>query len=68
MAFLVTNNWVNLIRVFPSIFDEDNVDGMCGNPNNNKSDDFIDNLKTEYSKPEDAKICKVNQAVWRYIN
>lgn len=60
MVFLVINNWVNLIRVFFFIFDEDNVDGMCGNFNNNKFDDFIDNFKIEYLKLEDVEICKVN--------
>lgn len=29
-----------MIHVTPSIFDEDNVEGLCGNPNNNTTDDF----------------------------
>lgn len=29
------------IHITPSIFDEGNVEGLCGNPNNDMSDDFI---------------------------
>lgn len=29
-----------MIQVTPSIFDEDNVEGLCGNPNDNSNDDF----------------------------
>lgn len=65
MFYLGGSNWFSNIYVYPSIFDEDNVDGMCGNPNNDNSDDFIDNLKTRYLESEDAEICKANQAVWR---
>lgn len=33
-------HWLYHIYVTPSIFDEDNVEGLCGNPNG-KADDFI---------------------------
>lgn len=68
MFSLARDNWFSNIYVYPSIFDEDNVDGMCGNPNNIASDDFIDNLKLYYSNQPDYHICKANQAIWRYSN
>lgn len=66
--YLWRDNWFSNIYVYPSIFDEDNVDGMCGNPNNIASDDFIDNLKLDYSQStaENIHLCRAYQAVWRY--
>lgn len=63
--YLGSDNWFSNIYVYPSIFDEDNVDGMCGNPNNIAYDDFIDNLKLYYQESTDENICRANQAVWR---
>lgn len=34
-------DWLYNIHITPSIFDEDNVEGLCGNPNNDTTDDFI---------------------------
>lgn len=38
--YKVGRDWLYHIYVTPSIFDEDNVEGLCGNPNG-KADDFI---------------------------
>lgn len=35
-----THFGIFMIQVTPSIFDEDNVEGLCGNPNDNLNDDF----------------------------
>lgn len=55
----IRGNWLYHIYVRPSIFDEDTVEGLCGNPNG-KADDFIHQgfLTTNLSS---------FQASWRYI-
>lgn len=40
MEYEVGGDWLYHIYVRPSIFDEDTVEGLCGNPNG-KADDFI---------------------------
>lgn len=40
MQYMLGRDWIRIIHVTPSIFDEDNVEGLCGNPNG-KPDDFI---------------------------
>lgn len=40
VQYKVGRDWLYHIYVTPSIFDEDNVEGLCGNPNG-KADDFI---------------------------
>ncbi|XP_065929944.1 von Willebrand factor D and EGF domain-containing protein isoform X2 [Magallana gigas] len=62
------NDWMNNLDVYPSVFDEDNVDGMCGNPNYNLDDDFIDingTVFSVFSSIVDPEKCNANQAVWR---
>lgn len=66
IVWFAVGDWINYIHVIPSIFDEDNVDGMCGNPNNIASDDFVNNLSYQCSTIEDRRACEANQAVWRY--
>lgn len=39
--YRVGENWLYNIHITPSIFDEDNVEGLCGNPNNDTYDDII---------------------------
>lgn len=51
------------IYVTPSIFDEDNVEGLCGNPNNNKSDDFLPG-----GSPLSRDDSDDFQKIWRYNN
>lgn len=53
-------HWVYMIQVTPSIFDEDNVEGLCGNPNDNMADDFT--IQGSSSIVENAKEF---QASWR---
>lgn len=53
-------HWVYMIQVTPSIFDEDNVEGLCGNPNNNMADDFT--IQGSSSIVENAREF---QASWR---
>lgn len=38
--YTVEDDLISEIRVTPSIFDEDNIEGLCGNPNDNTTDDF----------------------------
>lgn len=40
MFYTVKDDLLSEIRVTPSIFDEDNIEGLCGNPNDNTTDDF----------------------------
>lgn len=40
VEYEVGGDWLYHIYVRPSIFDEDTVEGLCGNPNG-KADDFI---------------------------
>lgn len=40
VRYQVGREWLYHIYLTPSIFDEDNVEGLCGNPNG-KADDFI---------------------------
>ncbi|XP_061195273.1 von Willebrand factor D and EGF domain-containing protein-like [Saccostrea echinata] len=40
VEYSVGHKWLYNIHITPSIFDEDNVDGLCGNPNNDDTDDF----------------------------
>lgn len=37
---MLKRNWIYDTTLTPSIFDEDNVEGLCGNPNNDTSDEF----------------------------
>lgn len=41
VKYMLKRNWIYDTTLTPSIFDEDNVEGLCGNPNNNTSDDFV---------------------------
>lgn len=41
MEYRKGRDWLYNIHITPSIFDEDNVEGLCGNPNNDTTDDFI---------------------------
>lgn len=40
VQYRIGRDWLYHIYVTPSIFDEDNVEGLCGNPNG-RTDDFI---------------------------
>lgn len=61
VEYEVGDDWLYHIYVRPSIFDEDTVEGLCGNPNG-KADDFIlqgtSNLTTNFSSFQES---------WRYI-
>lgn len=60
--YQVGENWLYNIHITPSIFDEDNVEGLCGNPNGNLSDDII---------PQGSSFSTDNfttfQVSWRYF-
>lgn len=62
VTYQVGENWLYNIHITPSIFDEDNVEGLCGNPNNDTSDDII---------PQGSSFSTNNSATfqdsWRYI-
>lgn len=53
-------HWMYMIQVTPSIFDEDNVEGLCGNPNDNMDDDFTIQGSSSIVKNESEF-----QASWR---
>lgn len=38
---MLIRNWIYDIILIFLIFDEDNVEGLCGNFNNNMFDDFV---------------------------
>lgn len=40
VKYMLKKNWIYDTTLTPSIFDEDNVDGLCGNPNHDTSDEF----------------------------
>lgn len=60
VEYRIGRDWLYHIYVTPSIFDEDNVEGLCGNPNG-RADDFI---------PQGSSFPTSNmsefQASWRY--
>lgn len=58
---MLHRNWIYDTTLTPSIFDEDNVEGLCGNPNNNTSDDFVPRGNPR-SKVDTANF----QKRWRY--
>lgn len=41
VQYRVGQDWLYNIHITPSIFDEDNVEGLCGNSNGDTTDDFI---------------------------
>lgn len=41
VKYVVYKNWIQHLHIIPSVFDIDNVEGICGNPNGNDSDDFV---------------------------
>lgn len=41
VEYQIGQDWLYNIHITPSIFDEDNVEGLCGNPNGDTTDDFI---------------------------
>lgn len=41
MFYIVEDDWFFEICVIFFIFDEDNIEGLCGNLNDNMIDDFI---------------------------
>lgn len=61
VEYQIAHDWLQHIYVKPSIFDEDTVEGLCGNPNE-KPDDFI---------PQGWSFSTTSmwffQASWRYI-
>lgn len=61
VEYEIARDWLRHIYVRPSIFDEDTVEGLCGNPNG-KPDDFI---------PQGWSFSTTSmwffQASWRYI-
>lgn len=54
--------WLYDIKLSPSIFDEDNVEGLCGNPNNDSTDDFTLQESSSTTVNE-----TVFQASWRFF-
>ncbi|XP_062607020.1 von Willebrand factor D and EGF domain-containing protein-like [Saccostrea cucullata] len=58
--YRVGHRWLYNIHITPSIFDEDNVDGLCGNPNNDDTDDFIPQGSTSATPDKN-----VFQSSWR---
>lgn len=61
VKYRIGEDWIYEIQIFPSIFDEDNVEGLCGNPNGNIEDDFIP--KGQSSSIDDQTEF---QKSWRY--
>lgn len=41
VKYMLKRNWIYDIILIFLIFDEDNVEGLCGNFNNNMFDDFV---------------------------
>lgn len=60
VKYRIGRNWLYEIHVTPSIFDEGNVEGLCGNPNNDSSDDF--NLQESGKSTLNSSVF---QASWR---
>lgn len=61
VKYKIGQSWLYEIHITPSIFDEGNVEGLCGNPNSDTSDDFI---------LQGTRVSTLNsrdfQASWRY--
>lgn len=62
VKYRIGQDWLYNIHITPSIFDEDNVEGLCGNPNGDTTDDFI---------PQGSSFSTDNfhifQGSWRYF-
>lgn len=60
VKYRIGQDWIYNIHITPSMFDEGNVEGLCGNPNSDTSDDFI---------PQGSRVSTSNtrnfQASWR---
>eukprot|EP00105_Crassostrea_gigas_P041617 XP_019925765.1 PREDICTED: uncharacterized protein LOC105335333 [Crassostrea gigas] len=41
VKYKLHGNWIRYLHIIPSAFDIDNMEGICGNANDNDADDFV---------------------------